>query len=223
MHRLSPAERLALAGAALLLLLQALTPLQPALEYRADAAWSQPWRLLSAHLVHVNWTHVAINAAAWWVVTRLFAPELRIRAQLAVLAVAAVAIGAGLALLHPGIAWYRGFSGVLHGLFFAGSVQWLIDTLRTPAQRTLRALWLPVVLLAGGAIKVIAEQPAGSTTPFADWLGAGTVPQAHLFGAVAGAAMGAVIAAVKATAKGAVQGAAATAQPAPTPRSRDRT
>lgn len=191
MHRLSPAERLALAGAALLLLLQALPALQPALEYRAATAWSQPWRLATAHLVHVNWTHAAINAAAWWVVARLFAPELKIRAQLAVMAVAAVAIGAGLALLHPGIAWYRGFSGVLHGLFFAGSVQWLIETLRTPAHRTLRALWLPVVLLAGGAIKVVAEQPVGSTTPFADWLGAGTVPQAHLFGAAAGAVMGA--------------------------------
>ena len=193
MHRLSPAERLALAGAALLMLLQALPALQPALEYRAATAWSQPWRLVTAHLVHVNWTHAAINAAAWWVVARLFAPELRIRAQLAVAAVAAVAIGAGLALLHPGIAWYRGFSGVLHGLFFAGSVQWLIETLRTPAHRTLRALWLPVVLLAGGAIKVVAEQPVGSTTPFADWLGAGTVPQAHLFGAVAGAVMGAAM------------------------------
>jgi hypothetical protein len=41
---------------------------------------------------------------------------------------------------------------------------------------------------------VIAEQPGGSATPFADWLGAGTVPQAHLLGAVAGALVGAALA-----------------------------
>lgn len=192
--RLSAAERLALAGAMLLVLLQMLTvgnaPLLAAgaLEYRAATAFAEPWRLITSHLVHINWPHALINAAAWWVVARLFAPELPPWRQLAVLGVAALAIGLGLAALHPTIVWYRGFSGVLHALFFAGGVQWLLVALRGP--RSLGALWLPVVLVLGGALKVALEQPAGSTTPYADWLGAGTVPQAHLLGAVAGAAFG---------------------------------
>jgi rhomboid family GlyGly-CTERM serine protease len=192
-HALSSAERFALAGASLLLLLHALTAGIPAmdasaLEYRATLAGSEPWRLLTAHLVHINWPHALINGAAWWVVARLYATELAPLRQSAVLVASAAVIGTGLALLHPTIAWYRGFSGVLHALFFAGGVQWLVATLRET--RTLRSLWLPAVLVAGGAIKVALEQPAGSTTPYADWLGAGTVPQAHLLGALTGSLFG---------------------------------
>jgi rhomboid family GlyGly-CTERM serine protease len=191
---LSAAERFALSGAALLLALHALLLSGVpgldggALELRADRALSQPWRLLSAHVVHINWPHALINAAAWWVVARLYAPELPPARQSLVLLVSALVIGLGLTTLHPGIVWYRGFSGVLHALFFAGGMHWLLASLRGP--RSLRTLWLPVVLMVGGAIKVIAEQPVGSSTPYAEWLGAGTVPQAHLLGALAGAAIG---------------------------------
>jgi rhomboid family GlyGly-CTERM serine protease len=191
---LSAAERFALAGAALLLALHALLRSGVAgldggvLELRADRALSEPWRLLSAHLVHINWPHALVNAAAWWVVARLYAPELPPARQAWVLLISALVISLGLTTLHPGIAWYRGFSGVLHALFFVGGMQWLLASLRGP--RSLRTLWLPVVLMAGGAIKVIAEQPVGSSTPYAEWLGAGTVPQAHLLGALAGAAIG---------------------------------
>jgi rhomboid family GlyGly-CTERM serine protease len=153
--------------------------------------------------VHINWPHALINAAAWWVVARLFAPELPPARQVAVLLTAALVIGLGLALAYPGIAWYRGFSGVLHALFFAGTVAWLAATLRRlraarnadrplAPRALLQALWLPAVLLVGGAVKVIAEQPAGSTTPYADWLGSGTVPQAHLLGGLVGALFGAL-------------------------------
>jgi rhomboid family GlyGly-CTERM serine protease len=191
---LSAAERFALAGGALLLALHAAPALGlagldgGALELRADSALRQPWRLLTGHLVHINWPHALINVAAWWVVARLYAPELPPGRQALVMVASALVIGLGLTTLHPDIAWYRGFSGVLHALFFAGGVQWLIVSLR--AERSWRALWLPVVLVLGGTIKVIAEQPAGSATPYADWLGAGTVPQAHLLGAIAGGLLG---------------------------------
>jgi len=187
--QLSAAERQALGGAALVLLVQALVPLHGALEYRQALVASQPWRALTAHLVHVNWVHALLNLAAWLVVARLFAPELRTWRQPLVLAVAALAVTLHLALLHPGIAWYRGFSGTLHGVFFAGATAWLLALL-TDGERRPRALWLPAVLVAGGWVKVLAEQPGGSLTPYAQWLGAGIVPQAHLAGAVAGSMLG---------------------------------
>lgn len=187
--QLSVAERQALGGAALVLLVQAIVPLHGALEYRQALVASQPWRALTAHLVHVNWVHALLNLAAWLVVARLFAPELRTWRQPLVLAVAALAVTLHLALLHPGIAWYRGFSGTLHGVFFAGATAWLLALL-ADGERRPRALWLPAVLVTGGWVKVLAEQPGGSLTPYAQWLGAGIVPQAHLAGAVAGSVLG---------------------------------
>ena len=187
--QLSVAERQALGGAALVLLVQAIVPLHGALEYRQALVASQPWRALTAHLVHVNWVHALLNLAAWLVVARLFAPELRTWRQPLVLAVAALAVTLHLALLHPGIVWYRGFSGTLHGVFFAGASAWLLALL-ADGERRPRALWLPAVLVAGGWVKVLAEQPGGSLTPYAQWLGAGIVPQAHLAGAVAGSMLG---------------------------------
>lgn len=195
---MSRGERFALAGALVLVLLQvavAMVPaVGPALEYRHAALAAQPWRGLTGHSVHINWPHALINAAAWFIVARLFAPELTPARQLAVLITTGVVISTGLAFFYPRIEWYRGFSGVLHGVFFAGATAWLVQVLRSRAVRSVRAVWLPAALVLGGWIKVLLEQPASGVTPYAEWLGAPTVPQAHLLGALCGTALGLVFA-----------------------------
>lgn len=182
---LERAEWTALGAAVLIVLLQAGGALPAALEYRADAWWREPWRLVGAHVVHVNWRHAIVNAAAWWLVARLFGAELPARRQALAALVALAAVDAGLVLLYPAIAWYRGASGVLHGLFFAGATAWLLGALRTR-----RAPWWPALLLAGATVKLVIEQPATSLTPYAGWLEAPTVPQAHWLGAVGGTLAG---------------------------------
>ncbi len=134
----------------------------------------------------MNWQHALINAVALWVVARLFTPDLTPARQLSALLAAALAISACLALIYPTIVWYRGLSGALHGLFFAGSMLWLIKA----RPRRFQQLWLPSALFFGGWIKVALEQPGGATTPYAEWLGAGVVPQAHLVGAACGTLLG---------------------------------
>lgn len=191
---LSSAEKFALAGAALLVALQAIAPMQTLFEYRSATALEQPWRLLCAHLVHLNWPHVLINSAAWLAVARLFAPELSARRQILVLAVAAVAIGVTLRWVLPTISGYRGFSGVLHALFFAGAANWWVIALSQRGTRTFSTLWLPTALVVGGWVKVVLEQPWDTTTPYAEWLGAGVVPQAHGVGALVGMMFGLVFA-----------------------------
>lgn len=185
----STAERWALGIAAVVLLLHA-SGLGDAFEYRRALLTNEPWRLLTGHLVHINWPHAVINAVALLIVARLFAPDLSAPRQLVVLISAGVVIGLGLAALAPGILWYRGLSGVLHALFFAGAATWLFSV----RQLTARALWLPATLFVGGWIKVALEQPAGGVLPYADWLGAAVVPQAHLLGAAWGSVFGLLLA-----------------------------
>lgn len=187
---MSGAERFALAGAALLLLLQASVAFAPeagaALEFRRAAIAGEPWRVVTAHWVHINWPHALINAAAWVIVARLFARELPPARQLIVLLAGGVAVGVGLEFVYPPVDWYRGFSGVLHALYFTGATLWLRQCVASLASGARPSLWLPIALVAGGWIKVWLEQPAGATLPYAEWLGAATVPQAHLIGAACG-------------------------------------
>jgi rhomboid family GlyGly-CTERM serine protease len=161
-----------------------------ALEYRRAFLVSEPWRLLTSHLVHINWPHALINAVALLIVARLFAPDLSAPRQWVVLLSAGVVIGLGLATLAPSILWYRGLSGVLHALFFAGAAKWLFSV----RSFNVRSLWLPAALFAGGWIKVALEQPAGDALPYADWLGAAVVPQAHLLGTAWGSVFGLLLA-----------------------------
>ncbi|MEP6608237.1 MAG: rhombosortase [Burkholderiaceae bacterium] len=181
----SRAETIAIFIALGMLALQALGAAD-FLDYRFAALKSEPWRVLTGHFVHVNWQHAAINAVALWVVARLFALDLNATRQLTVLLIAALAISAGLAWLLPSIVWYRGLSGALHGLFFAGATVWLVNT----RLFALSDVWLPSALFFGGWIKVALEQPGGDATPYAEWLGTGVVPQAHLIGAASGTLLG---------------------------------
>lgn len=196
---ISSAERLALAGAVSLLVLHgaatAVPWLAPALEYRRVLLESEPWRVLTGHWVHLGWPHVLVNAAAWILVARLFCDLLGPARQVVVVLAGSIAVAGGLVLLAPEIAWYRGFSGVLHALFFAGAWAWVVPLLVRRAGRSARVLWLPCALALGGWVKVALEQPGSGALPYADWLGAAVVPQAHAFGAACGTLIGLVLAA----------------------------
>lgn len=200
-HFFSGAEKFALCGALLLIVLHVLLPAaaQSAMEYREAQTLSQPWRLLSAHLVHLNGLHVLVNAVAWVLVARLFFRELDPLRQLQTALLAAMAIGVALLGIWPTISHYRGFSGVLHALYFAGAMTWWIEALRDMAAaktafhlRNLRPLLFPTALLLGGVLKVILESPWNEARPWLEWLGAYTVPQAHAIGALTGLLSGVV-------------------------------
>jgi rhomboid family GlyGly-CTERM serine protease len=190
--RFGAAERFALCAAVLCLLLQAWPGAPATLEYRVGVLLDEPWRALFGHFVHVNWRHALLNAVAWVLLARLFDRELGVARQCVTAVLAAIGISVMLALLQPGIAWFRGASGVLHALFFAGCATWLRRAVRAPSESRLRETLLPLALFAGGWIKLALEQPLEAELPFSQWLGAPTVPQAHLFGAMWGTVLGAL-------------------------------
>ncbi len=155
----------------------------PELEYRRPLLASEPWRLLTGHFVHLSLTHAMLNGVALLLLGRLFSDRLRDTEFWIVLGVAPIVISLVFWIVMPELTWYRGLSGTLHALYFTGCVVWLGSMKGT-------ARWLPIAALAGGAFKVLLEQPWDSSFPFRQWLGAAVVPQAHLIGAMIGLGAG---------------------------------
>jgi rhomboid family GlyGly-CTERM serine protease len=196
---MSLAERIAFAGAVAVVALNFIPGAGETLQYERVRLAAEPWRLFTGHAVHVNLAHALLNAAAWLIVARLFANDIGARQQAIVIGIACVLISVGLAWLWPQIAWYRGLSGVVHALYFAGAGRWLADVIAA-RRRSLAAAYLPLILFGAGWIKVLLEQP-GDTLPYADWLGAAVVPQAHLIGAACGTVLGVALAVTDALAR----------------------
>lgn len=171
----------------LIVLAAELLGLGPELEYRRPLLSGEPWRLLTGHFVHLSLLHAMLNGVALLLLGRLFAGRLRAAELWAILIGAPVLISLVFWIAMPELGWYRGLSGALHALYFAGCVVWL----RTSQGR---ARFLPMAALVGGMIKVLLEQPWDASFPFHAWLGAPVVPQAHLIGAVIGTATGLALA-----------------------------
>lgn len=152
---------------------------------RAAVLDGELWRLLSAHVVHLGWSHTWLNVAGLFLVWALFGHALRGRRGVLALACALAAIDAGFVFNEPHLAWYVGFSGALHGLFASGAVAGI-------GARE-REAWVLGALLAA---KLAWEQLAGPV-PFTEALAGGPVVEnAHLYGALGGALAGAVLAAI---------------------------
>jgi rhomboid family GlyGly-CTERM serine protease len=124
-----------------------------------------------------------LNGVALLLLGRLFSDRLRNNEFWIVLGSASLLISLTFWIAMPELIWYRGLSGTLHALYFAGCFAWLGSTKGS-------ARWLPIAALVGGALKVLLEQPWDSSFPFRQWLGAAVVPQAHLIGAIIGLGAG---------------------------------
>lgn len=77
------------------------------------------WRLLTAHITHLNLYHVLLNVAGLWLCYGL-TPDLFNRYMVLKILLLALGISLFLWLLSPDMLPYAGFSGVLYGLFILG-------------------------------------------------------------------------------------------------------
>lgn len=148
------------------------------LRYERALVGAEPWRLVTAHLVHLGWMHFTLNLAALAAVWALLGDHLRADAWLGALIVCALAVSVGLWVGNPDLEWYVGLSGVLHGLFVAGSVAGLR---RSPLFHG--------TLLAGVVAKVAFEQLAGTDVGSGNLVGGEVIVDAHLYGLLAGFAV----------------------------------
>lgn len=153
----------------------ALVPgLAPLLRYEREAVLAgEAWRLLTAHLVHLGPVHLGLNLVGLAFIGALFRRYWHAREMGGVMLLAALGTTGGLLLFAPGVAWYVGLSGVLHGLFAAGAVL---------AWRGGRRTALPLLGLLAG--KLALEQGGGAGA--VPWLEGTVIVEAHLYGALAG-------------------------------------
>src|SRR5581483_8302721 len=147
---------------------------------RAEIAAGEWWRLLTAHFVHLDLAHAALNSLGLVLMWALFARDYRPRQWLTIVLGAIAAIDAGLWLRDSTVAWYVGSSGALHGVMAAGTLAHL--------RRGDLDGWLLAAFLI---VKLCYEQLAGAL-PFTD-SAHGVVVDAHLYGALGGIALAACL------------------------------
>jgi len=135
---------------------------------------------VSAHFVHADAPHLWWNVAGVLLVGFLFASEYSARQWLLILATSTLAIDIGFLALEPGLQWYLGFSGVLHGCAAAGLVAWLRKE-RDPFT------WLVVAVFAA---KLAWEHTMGPLPFTSQSLSLPVIHEAHTYGAVGGLVAG---------------------------------
>ncbi len=133
------------------------------------------WRLLTAHVVHLDLHHLLLNELGLVLMWSLFARDYDPVEWCVIVLSGALAISCGLWWLSPRVAWYVGASGVLHSVMAAGCAKHLAE----------RA-WDRWLLLIGLGVKLAYEQSVTHAAPM-------IVVDAHLYGAAAGFAVGAAL------------------------------
>jgi len=145
-----------------------------ALDWQPGLATREPWRALTAALVHWSALHLAANLVGTGVVA-LFGWAARAPAAAAWAWLAAWPLTQIGLLLRPDLAHYGGLSGVLHA-GVAVVALWL----------ALERRWLGWAVLAGLALKVVLEAPWGpALRDVAGW-DIRIAPLAHATGALSG-------------------------------------
>ncbi len=151
---------------------------------RAAVLHGEAWRLVTGHLVHADLAHLGWNLLGVLIVGFLFAGDYSGRLWLLVLMASTLSTGLGFLLLEPALAWYVGFSGVLHGCMAAGLVAWL----RGPRDVF---TWIVTALFAA---KLAWEHFAGPLPFTSSSLSLPVVHEAHTYGAVGGLLAGLALA-----------------------------
>lgn len=133
------------------------------------------WRLLSGHLAHAGLAHWALNMAGLVVILAIYRQEATARSLTLVTIALMWWVGAMLLLLQPDLAWYLGFSGILHGVFAFYALGAALSGDR-----------IQFVALGMLGAKLIYEYFLGGSATTQTLIGVAVVTEAHLYGALGG-------------------------------------
>ncbi|MFZ1386805.1 MAG: rhombosortase [Thiolinea sp.] len=134
------------------------------------------WRLLSAHFVHLNFTHLALNLAGWWLFLLVCGHLFSYKQLTLNILILSLGISLSLLILRPDYQWYLGFSGVLYGLLLIGSLRFALQD-----QHLLGALIFTTLVL-----KMALDIYQGQANTSAVLIGAPVATVAHIYGLIIG-------------------------------------
>ena len=152
--------------------------IESTLEFNRSAISSgEYWRLLSANLVHYGNAHLAMNLAAFLLVSFSLLRDLSIRNYVLLFSFCALCVSMGILWGNPELLFYRGLSGVLHGLIVAGL---FFNRWRNPS-----LTWIFIGLVFA---KITHEHmPNFEGNELQAMLPVAVAVDAHMYGALAGA------------------------------------
>ena len=155
---------------------------------RYDRIWiaeGETWRLVSGHLTHLGWSHLALNGAGLVLVWFLVGDRFDTLDWWIVVGLSMTAIDLGLWFLNGNLIWYVGLSGVLHGVLAAGILAGLRGA-------DAESVVLAVLLLAKLGWEQLSGPMPGSTLS----AGGPVIVDAHLYG-TGGGLLGALLTRVR--------------------------
>lgn len=145
---------------------------------RGAIADGEYWRMLSGHFVHLGASHFLLNVAGLLLIWYLVGTAFSLAHWLLLLAGTIVGVDLGFWFCSPGLTWYVGLSGLLHGLLAAGILGML-------GSRTKEASVLGLLLVG----KLVYEQIVGPLPGSEGGTGGMVIVDAHLYGAIAAAVL----------------------------------
>lgn len=164
-------------GLGLSLILLALYAWQDALRYdRSFILQGEYWRLLSAHFVHLNFTHLVMNLVGWWIFLLMCGHLFSLKQISFNIFTLALGISLGLLFVRVDFQWYLGFSGILYGLFLIGSLH-----IAFREQLALGGLIFNMLIFKLG-LDIYTDQASAS----AQLIGAPVAIVAHVYGLIIG-------------------------------------
>jgi rhomboid family GlyGly-CTERM serine protease len=89
---------------------------------RTAVGAGQWWRLITAHVVHMDAEHALLNCVGLALLWALFARSYRLVQWLWALGITIVTIDLGFWFVSTGLQWYVGASAMLHGVFACGCI-----------------------------------------------------------------------------------------------------
>ncbi|MFU8783631.1 rhombosortase [Aliidiomarina sp.] len=147
--------------------------IEPWLVLTENGVLSQPWRIFTTHLVHLNSAHLAVNCIALLAIAVIFRNHVKGRLLINVMLISALAATLIPVLLAQDYA-FVGLSGVLHGVVVYGGL--LI-------MRTQRPVGVTILLIV--IVKLVIDLMLADTQN--EWLGAEVAYLCHVGGAIGGA------------------------------------